>query len=157
MPPYMAKTVRIGRGYEMKIDSHESIASAHLWLTILFCVGIGTSMGTTSCSAMPDWSKREAQHASLTVHYGPHETDTVIVLPTSTPDLLIEDLRIEPPSLAQSFASGQRRVHLPAGDQGVIVRCRYRLFRNHSTDGKPPAWRTPSQLFPGATRIDRNQ
>lgn len=157
MPPYMAKTVRIGRGYEMKIDSHESIASAYPWLTILFCVGIGSMIGTTSCSNVPDWSHREARHASLTVHYGPNAIASVILLPSSTPDLLIEDLRIEPPNLVQSFSSGGRRIHLPSGDQGVVVRCRYRLFRNYGADGKPSAWLTPSQLFPGATRIDRNQ
>lgn len=140
----------------MKMNSHQSIAPTHPWWTILFFACLGATAGTTGCSTVPDWSVRETLRTTLTVHYGPSVTDTEILLPASTPDLLIEELEFEPTDLPQSFVSGVRRLHLPAGDQRVVVRCRYRLFRNHPQTGEPPAWRTPRQIFPGATRIERN-
>ena len=141
----------------MRIDAHESIASAHPWLTILFYAGIAACPGAASCSSLPDWSDREARRSSITAHYGPSGSATHIVLPTSTQHLLIEELQITPADLVESFTNGKRQLHLPAGGPGATIRCRYRQFRDQRGDGRATAWQTPDQLFPGARRIERNQ
>ncbi len=138
----------------MKIDSYKSIARTGPRLTILFHTWILVILGMTACSTMPDWTVREALQTRLTVFYGPGTKATQIVLPASNPDLLIEELTITPPNLLQSFTDGVRRIHLPAGGQQAVVRCRYRIFRHFDAAGNPVAWPSPQQLFPNATRIE---
>ncbi len=137
----------------MNNDTRESIARARALRTTLFWVGIAALIGTTSCSTVPDWSKREAHLTHLSVHYESRSDPTEILLPASSDALLIEELAIEPPDLRQSFAAGRRCLHLPAGEHPVVVRCRYRLFRDRDDDGEAAPWPSPRQLFPGATRI----
>ena len=108
------------------------------------------------CSTVPDWTVPEVRESSVTIHYAATDRNAVFELPVSTKDLLIHELEVDPPTTRQSFPSAARRLHLDTDSPRVTLRCRYRQFRTFDRAGRPNAWLTPKQLFPGAAAIQEH-
>ncbi len=96
-----------------------------------------------ACSSLP--SSQWPPHVERTctaVYLGPWREP--IELPTSSPQLTLLELHVEPAGCTESFANGKRRLVPPPGCLRVQVRCRYRAYVQ---DGRAPS---SAELFPGA-------
>lgn len=97
-----------------------------------------------ACSTLPprDWPARDER--TVFADYTPRAGEP-IELPSSSIDLTILSLAIEPPPRTETFRGGRRLVLPPADCTRVRVTCSYRAY---ARDGHLP---TAAELFPGAT------
>lgn len=74
-------------------------------------------------------------------------SDGRLALPTSSRDLVVHDLTLDPPPLGERFGDGARWFAYAPGTR-VLVRSRFRTYGN---DGGAPL--AAASVFPGAWRV----
>jgi hypothetical protein len=96
-----------------------------------------------ACGTVPPAHYPEFREFTIDAEYEP--ANGRVLLPMSSPDLVVFELSFTPATAREEFADGERRVELPADCPLLHVHCRCRAYAG--SDGRVP---TPSTLFPGA-------
>lgn len=113
---------------------------------LLGAAALGSAGSLASCSTMP--SREWPPFDQRTVRATYRADGTPIEVPASSPTLTVLELSIEPPSAAEQWTGGRRRIVPPVGCTHVVVRCVYRAY---ATNGVLP---TPQQVFAAAAKVE---